>query len=281
MKTLTLKRKRFSGGVADFGAFGRSAPLALILMFGGSSHDVVIAKDARRSQTQDLPSAATIPFILDAQRILMKVIFEAPDGSRREALTWFNMGMPAPILTKALYHELGIDQGRPLTLRIGGLSVEATPNSVVDGDGGIANPNFNDRFSPYPIEAMVPASLLRQFVVTLDYQRRALTISLPGDRQPDGVAVPCTIDAQTGLVAVDVMVEGERGRMVVDAGSGYTWMRGSVLAHWLSAHPDWRRATGAVGASNYNMLDFAFEKEGVIARLPEMSIGSVLISTES
>lgn len=35
------------------------------------------------------------------------------------------------------------------------------------------------------------------------------------------------------------------------------------------------RAKGAVGQSNANMLDYDFEKEGVVARVPEVSLGAV------
>jgi hypothetical protein len=124
---------------------------------------------------------------------------------------------------------------------------------------------------------MLPASLFRQFVVTLDYQRRTLAVARPGGRKPDGVAVACALNAETGLIGVPGVVDGKTYQMVIDAGSGYSWMRGRVIAKWLTAHPEWRRAQGAVGQSNYNMLDLAFEKEGTIARVPEISVGAVAL----
>src|SRR5262249_53240884 len=85
------------------------------------------------------------------------------------------------------------------------------------------------------------------------------------------------INPRTGLVTVDAMVGGRAYPVVIDAGSGYSWMRGDVVAQWLTSHPEWRRAEGAVGQSNANMVDYAFEKAGVVARLPEMSLGPVAI----
>lgn len=64
---------------------------------------------------------------------------------------------------------------------------------------------------------------------------------------------------------------------MIDAGSGYTWMRGEVLKGWLTAHPDWRRAEGAIGLANNNMLDYAFEKQGAVARLPAITIATIAL----
>jgi hypothetical protein len=224
-----------------------------------------------------LEALATIPFTLDADRILMNVSFRTPDGNERRALAWFNMGMPAPILTKALYRELGVDHGAPLVWRAGALVVEASGKSVVDGDGGVGNPDFKQRFGPYPVEAMLPASMLRTYVVTLDYQRQILSIAQSGEKRPEGVAVPFAMNDASGLIAIDVSFDGQNVPMVIDAGGGYSWMRGDVVKRWFVTHPEWRRAEGAVGVSNYNMLDYSFEKEGTVARVPNVSVGGVLI----
>ncbi len=52
-------------------------------------------------------------------------------------------------------------------------------------------------------------------------------------------------------------------------------MRGDVARDLLARRPDWRRAHGAVGAANSNMVDFAFEKEGDVLRIPSMRSGGV------
>ncbi|MBI3275989.1 MAG: peptide-binding protein, partial [Methylocystis sp.] len=94
-------------------------------------------------------------------------------------------------------------------------------------------------------------------------------------KKPEGVAVPIALNPKTGLVTVDAMVDGRTYPVVIDAGSGYSWMRGDTVKQWLAPHPEWRRAEGAVGLANYNMLDWAFEKQGTIARIPEIAIGAV------
>lgn len=228
--------------------------------------------------TRGAPQAARgaggqIPMILDAQRVLLEVAFETPEGGARKALVWFNMGMAAPVLSKALYRELAIDQGQALRIRIADRTIEAAPGDVVNGDGGIGVPDFRHLFAPNPVEAMLPASLLQQFVVTLDYGRRTFALSDSGAQKPEGLAVPCLTNPKTGVVAVEAEIGGDAYPLAIDAGSGYSWMRGDVARGWLAQHPDWRRAFGAVGQANANMVDFAFEKNGVVFRMPRISLG--------
>jgi len=279
MKIRPRRRRWYSAMLAThIKDFARSVPLALICIACPPAAEPIIAKEASTAtQSARVPDAGTISFILDAQRILMNVTFETPEGGTRNVLTWFNMGMPAPVLTKALYHELGIDRGHPLTMKLGEFSFEAAPETVVDGDGGLANPEFAQRFVPHPVEAMLPAAFFQQAIVTLDYQRRTLTLARPETRKPEGIAVPFAINTKTGLIAPDAEVDGKRYPIVIDAGSGYSWIRGRVLAEWLAKHPDWRRADGAVGLSNYNMLDLPFEKDALLARVPELPIGAITL----
>jgi hypothetical protein len=229
---------------------------------------------------QHTPTAAatTIPFILDAQRILVEVEFETPETSR-SALVWFNMGMPSPVLSRELYRELHVDHGRPLRIHMGGVVIDVASGAIIDGDGGVGVPSFQHLFGPRPVEAMLPAAILQKFTLTLDYKRRTLSLADPGTRVNTGIAVPCKVSAETGLIAVDVAIDGKPYSVVIDAGTGYTWIRGDVVAQWLAAHPDWRRADGAVGESNANMVDFAFEKEGVVARIPRMDLGALHLTS--
>ncbi len=218
---------------------------------------------------------AAMPFTLDAGRILVEATFQTPDGGIRKALAWFNMGMKAPILAKALYRELGVDRGAPLRLRAGDMTLEASAEAVVDGDGGLGAPDFAQYFGPHPVEAMLPASLFLAGRLTLDYKRGRLSITRANGEPPAGIAVPVAVNPASGLASVEVTVNGQNYPFVIDAGSGYSWMRGSILAHWLADRPDWRRAEGAIGAANYNMLDLDFEKRGTIGRVPSLSIGGL------
>jgi hypothetical protein len=242
--------------------------LALSLACAGAA-----AKTSRRPAPG--PAAIVLPFRVDAGRILFDATFKTPDGKDRKALAWFNMGMKAPILTKALYRELGLAEGAPLRLIVGDKIIEAKPGEVTEGDAGFGGADFSRNFGPLPVEAMLPARLFLDYRLTLDYGKRVLSLSSPEGPPPKGLAAPIALNPETGLASVEATIDGRAYAFVIDAGSGYSWMRGPVLSSWLEAHPQWRRAEGAMSAANYNMLDFDFEKRGTIARTPVIKIGEV------
>jgi hypothetical protein len=221
------------------------------------------------------PPPKSVPFILDSNRILLDVVFTTPDGRERKAFAWFNMGMASPILTHDLYRELGIDRGGILQVRIGERQLEARADQVVDGDGGVGVPTFAHLFAPRRVEAMLPAQMIKDYVLRIDYGRRLFSLDTPGAKRPAGIAVPILINAQSGVAAVEAQIDDETRALAIDAGSGYSWMRGDVTRDLLTRHPDWRRAHGAVGAANANMVDFAFEKEGDVMRIPNVRIGDL------
>jgi hypothetical protein len=242
--------------------------LALFLACGGAA-----AKAPRRPAPAT--TAIALPFRIDAGRILLEAVFRTPDGKDRKALAWFNMGMKAPILTKALYREFGIAEGAPLRLVAGDKILEAKAGEVTEGDAGFGGMDFSRNFGPLPVEAMLPARLFLDYRLTLDYGKRVLSLSSPEGPPPKGLAAPIALNPESGLASVEAIIDGRPYAFVIDAGSGYSWMRGPILSSWLDAHPDWRRAEGAMSAANYNMLDFDFEKRGTLARLPVIKIGEV------
>jgi hypothetical protein len=259
----------------------RQWPLVFAVLLGAcslgepSQFDTAASNKYPSSPVSSAVASSTVPFMLDTQRILLDVSFEKSDGAPRKALVWFNMGMAAPVLSKPLYRELAIDRDRPLRMRIGDMAIDVGSAAIVDGDGGISVPSFAHLFAPRTVEAMLPGGALQQFVVVLDYKRRTLTLARAGAQKISGVAVPCAINPETGLVTLDASIGGDVYPVVIDAGTGYSWMRGDAVARWLTSHPEWRRAQGAVGQSNANMVDYAFEKDGTVARVPEVSLAAV------
>jgi hypothetical protein len=246
--------------------------LLFLLSLAAASAD---AKKARpRSEP---PPRKALRFEMDAGRILLRATFKTPDGGERKALAWFNMGMPAPILTKGLHSELGLASGAPLRLAIGDELLEAERMSVRDDGESAEFIAFPQYFGPHKVEAMIPASMFLRHRLTLNYETRTLSLESADGPTPPGAAVPFALNPQTGLASVDAEIDGRTYAFVIDAGSGYSWMRGATLTPWLEAHPDWRRAAGAMGAANYNMLDFNFEKRGTIARIPVLRLGALEI----
>ncbi len=160
---------------------------------------------------------ATVPATLDNGRLFVTLAFHRPDGTARPTLAWVNMGMGGLSLTPALRDELGRD--RPVSFSVGAVPVTVDPAGVLSASAD----DFAQQLGPMPVEAILPAGVLRQFRVTLDYAVPSLTLAPPSDVPAPGVAVPVQVNESTGLISAEAEVDGRRYPVVIDAGAGYTW----------------------------------------------------------
>ena len=193
-----------------------------------------------------------------------------PDGSLRKTLAFVDLGSPAMILSEALFKEFEINKGRPLTLNLGGMSLRVAPNAIT-----------SDSWLPFEVadsrkvDALLPAGVLLDYVVVINYGGRTLTVAEPGALKSAGIPVSCRVDKATGLVAIDVSIDGRSYPVTIDSGSAYTWLRKSSVQEWLTAHPDWQQGIGAIGPSNMRMADDGIEATGILVRIPEIKVGAL------
>jgi hypothetical protein len=221
---------------------------------------------------QNSPSTGTTTFVLDGNRIYAELDFVRPDGSVHKSRVFVDMGSPSMTLTASLFKELRLDQNKPLLFRIGELGVEMPAEEVVSEPG-----------EPYSIgsdlkvEGVLPAGILQRFQVVIDYQKQTLELAKPGITIPPGICVPFRINKKTGLIAVDASLDGKVYPITIDNGSAYTWVRQSTAKNWLDKHPEWERGVGAVGASNMMMSGDGTETSGLLLRIPQISLGSLVL----
>jgi hypothetical protein len=218
------------------------------------------------------PSYGTVPFIFECNRVYAELAFIRPDGTLRRVLAFVDLGSPSTILSEALFKELQLDHKKPLTFEVGDMPVHVDPSTV-----------SSDAWLPYSIgdnrrvEALLPAGVLQNYQVVIDYAHRTLTLAQPETLKPTGVPVPFRINEKTGLIAVDASIDGRAYPVTIDNGSAYTWLRKTTVREWVDAHPDWQRGIGAVGASNMRMADDGIEATGVLVRIPEIKLGSLAV----
>jgi len=175
-------------------------------------------------------------------------------------------------LTASLFKELQLDQNKPLLFRMGDLSVEV-PAAEVVSEGGEPYSIGSD----LKVEGVLAAGILDRFQVVIDYRKQTLGFTKSGAIIPAGISVPFRIDKKTGLIAVDASVDGKVYPITIDNGSAYTWVRQSTAKKWLAKHPEWERGMGAVGASNMMMSGEGTETSGLLLRIPQVSLGSLIL----
>jgi hypothetical protein len=233
-----------------------------------------------RSQAQ---RAATVPFTVDHNRMIVEVGLVRPDGTIRKAPAWVDTGTQVLIVTEPVARDLGLDLS-VLAGKETGESVE-TPSPApglrigdlpLDTSGIATRVRRGKAIMPgVPAEVHLPASALRQEHVVLDYPARRLTVARPGALRPRGVAVPCRINRTSGLFMIEATIDGEPVALGLDNGSAGTWVSTELTSGWQERHPEWRHVIGALGSANFWGRDF--ETGGVLMRLPEVTIGPLRV----
>jgi len=219
------------------------------------------------------PQSGTTPFVFDGNRMYAQVAFLRPDGSAHRALVFVDMGSPTMALRESLFKDLKIDHGQPLVFTIGGFRIQLPAADVVSEPRAPSSLGVELK-----VEGILPASVLKDYQVVIDYRRRTLTIASPGPLKPLGVAVPFRMNERTGLLSIDAFIDGSSYPLTIDNGSAYTWVRQSFGRTWLAAHPGWERGVGAVGASNMMMSGTPLETAGTLLRIPQIEAGPLVLS---
>lgn len=221
---------------------------------------------------QTPPVSGTAPFILDGNRIYVELDFVRTDGGLHRGLAFVDMGSPAMTVTAALFKELQLEHRRPLTFRLGELTVHVPAEQVE-----------SDPAAPYSVgtalqvEAVLPAAVMRHYQVVIDYQNRRLTFASPERIKPQGVPVDFRAHPETGLIEVQAEIAGRSYAVTIDNGSAYTWFRQETAKSWLRANPKWECGVGAIGASNMMMADDGTEAAGTLLRIPEMRLAGLTL----
>jgi hypothetical protein len=218
------------------------------------------------------PPSGTTALILEGNRIYAELAFVRPDGTLHKTFAFVDLGSPSMIVSEALFKELQVGEKTPLTFRIGEMPVRVD-SSMVTKDAWLPFPIGDNR----KVEALLPAGVMQRFQVVIDYAKRSLTLAEPGALKPEGVPVPFRVNQETGLIAVDAAIDGQSYAVTIDCGSAYTWIRKTSAQRWLTAHPEWERGIGAVGASNMRMADDGIEATGTLLRIPEIRLGELRI----
>jgi len=217
-----------------------------------------------------MPTSGTVPFVFEGNRIYAELAVVRPDGTLRKSLAFVDLGSPSTSISPALSKELRLAPQRPLILRVGGMAVSVDSGTVAS-DPSLPYTVDNGRH----VELVLPAGVMRNYQVVIDYAQRALTLAHPGTLRPEGIPIPLHMNLQTGLIAVDSKIDGKSYPITIDCGSAYTWLKKSAAREWLDKHPDWDRGTGAVGTSNMRMEDDGIEAAGTLLRIPEIELGSL------
>jgi hypothetical protein len=245
----------------------------------------VIVLGAAVAASSAKPPSATVPMVLDHNRMTVDIELVRTDGSLRRERAWVDTGGTSVILAETLARDLGVDlAGMPaggehsfstpipvLALQLGGIALDTEGMTIAVHPGRFARPGVQ-------ASCVLPARCLRRLHIVFDYPARQLTVARPGVLTPRGTAVSCRVNPETGLFMIETTIDSGKVALGVDTGSAGTWVTDKLTAAWLVRHSDWPRAVGAAGSTNF--FGFPFETQGRLLCLPAMAIGPLAIAQE-
>ncbi len=180
------------------------------------------------------PASATVPMVLDHNRLTVEISFRRGDGSlsplRRR---WVRIrAVTAVIVAEPLARELGQSGTFPPCRRPGhGRTVRSPgkPGTGLkpgrDAAATVEGMKLSVRSGRFAIPGVRPNASCRRAAcaalhVVFDYPARQLTVARPGVLTPVGAAVPCRVNRETGLFLVEATIDGEKVALGVDSGFG-------------------------------------------------------------
>lgn len=228
--------------------------------------------------SQTMPAnSATVPITLDHNRIIIDVYLPMRDGSKTRVRGWVDPGDTEMSISEALSKKLGLtivggnpDAKKsqvPAELLVGAMKIDL---------GAIkeARALMEESIAPGTSASIkLPATVLRNYDLIIDYLNREFTIATPGAVHWEGTATQASIGQSTGLIQLDCKLAGGRHTVSFDPGSSVSWLSGELISKWHKIHPRWPSMVGAIGPAN--LWGSEAEPGWRLLRIPEIECGNV------
>lgn len=235
---------------------------------------------------QGAAKSATVPITLDHNRIIIDLYFPRLDGSKTRVRGWIDNGNDEMWITESLAKKLNLQftgethesKGTkvrmvqpPTRLLVGDMAIELKDIKEAHGllDGESIAPGSSAQIN-------LPATVLRNYDVLVDYPNREFTIAAPGALHFTGKSTKAFVNPANGLMQIASTIEGEKRNLGLDVGASVTLISNISLSNWIKAHPAWPHMTGAVGPANLWGLDD--EPSWTLLRIPWVEFGGTTLT---
>jgi hypothetical protein len=222
--------------------------------------------------------SATIPFRLDHNRIIIAASVYLPGGKIKRIKVWVDNGTPDMSVSERLANELGltVKHGKtdenttaapPEKILIGGLQIGLGGLHKIEVEkGGTVG-------SGMEVDMNLPASVLCDYDVIIDYPGKQMTISAPGRVQFKGKAVQAYFNPQNHLIQIPANTGNDHFNLALDIGTPVTFVDSNLVSKLSRDHPSWPSMHGAAGITNLWGLDD--EPTWQVLRIAQMSFGGI------
>src|SRR5215472_6370787 len=236
------------------------------------------------AQEKAPPQAVTVPAVIDHNRIVIDAAAPLRDGSTLHIRAWVDNGDPDLRLSRKIATQLGLIVGcneqecsspPPPAIVIGEMTIPLTgvqeakiPLKPVNAASVLAagmNADLN-----------LPASVLRQYDVLIDFPGHKFSIGSPGSIHFLGSSSKVLINAENGLIQVPSRIQNKKCNLALDLGSSISLLSEELFDSLAKEHPDWPQMTGAVGSAN--MWGADAEAAWKLMRLDRVQYGPLFLT---
>lgn len=238
------------------------------------------------AQSKPSSQAVTVPAVIDHNRLVIDAELPLPDGTTHRIRVWIDNGDPELNLSRSIATLLGLpvncnDQEcsapPPTGIRIGELTI---PFNAVKKAKIPLMPVSAAKVlvAGMNVDINLPAGVLRNYDVLIDFPGHKFTIGPPGSVHFQGSSAKVEI-AANGLVQVPSRIENKKYNLALDIGSSISLVSEDLFNSLAQAHPDWPHMTGAVGSAN--MWGDPEEAKWNIMRLDRLQFGPLFLTDVS
>ncbi len=229
------------------------------------------------------PKSVTVPAMIDHNRVVIHVEVPLPDGSTTRVHAWVDTGDPELNMSRHLATLLAL----PVTCDAHECSSPPPKEVMV---GGMAIPLGSAKVAKIPLrpvsaasvlaagltaEINLPASILRQYDVLVDFPGHKFFIGAPGTLHFRGASAKAQIN-ESGLIQVPSQLENKKYNLALDLGSNFSFVTEDVFDRLAAAHGDWPHMTGAVGSAN--MWGSDDEPKWKLMRIDRLQYGPLFLA---
>jgi hypothetical protein len=232
--------------------FGAGCVLLLVCLGG------VQDKAARgREPMPVVATAVTVPAVIDHNRIIVGANIRLPDGTMQRIHAWVDSGnadlemsrrLATLLALKVACDDKACSAPPPVEIIVGGIKLSLT--AVKEAKIPLKPPSAAAVLAAgMDAEINLPATVLRQYDVLIDFPGQKFTIGAPGSVHFLGSSGKVQISTD-GLIQVPAKIENKKYNLALDVGSSISFLSAQLFDQLAAAHTDWPHMTGAIASAN-------------------------------
>jgi len=230
----------------------------------------------------------TVPLTLDHNRIVIDVDLLLPNGSTQRIAAWVDNGNPDLYMSRRIATLLGLNVScaeqactalPPQEIFIGGMKIPLATAPAVVKEAKIPQQPGGTAWGIGPglsAEINLPAAVLRNYDVLIDFPESKFTIAQPGRLKFNGVEAKAIVNPTNGLIQIPSQIEKQKYNLALDLGSCISFLSEELFEKLAAAHADWPHMTGAIGSANMWGMDT--ETKWKLVRVARVQFGPLFLT---